>query len=117
AGGNGRGEIEELREVEVVRRRERRESKAQERARSQRVRGVQRKVAMHGLGVRIAPEVLDGSEVTGEDAVGAQPLEAPGVAFLAGFLHAWGGDDDAHAAGASPFDGYAETHHLHEVEL
>src|SRR5207248_8933344 len=70
------GHVEELRQVEIVRWSERGESEVQERARGQRVGGVEGEIPVYGLCVRAVQEMLHCAEVPGEDAVGAESFEA-----------------------------------------
>ncbi len=110
-------EVEQLGEVEIVRRRQRGKAKAQQCAGSQSIGRVEREIAVDGLGVLVLAEVLHRAQVSGEDPVGPQALEALVVAFFAWLLHARRGDHDAHAGRAHPGNGDAEPHQLHEVEL
>ena len=116
-----RAQIAELGQVEVVGRRQRRKSEAEQGARGHRVGRVEGEVAVHreswGGGRAAAAEVLERTEMPREDAVRLQPLEPGIVSLLAGLLHTRGGDDHAEPRGPHLFDRDAEADQLHEVEL
>ena len=111
------GHVEELHQVEIVRRGERGEAEVQERARGQRVGGVEGEIPVHGLCVRAVQEMLHCAEVPGEDAVGAESLEATVVSLLAGLLHPRRRDDRPGSRRAHVLHRDPEPHQLHEVEL
>lgn len=109
----------ELGDVEVVGGRERGEAEREEDPPGERVRGVEREVAVEREGAlaRARAVVVEGAEVPREDPVGGERLEAAVDRLLAGLLHARRRDHGARAGRARAADGLAEARELHEVEI
>src|SRR5256885_14943806 len=82
--GNSGAQIAELREVEIVGGRERRETEGEQGARGDRIGRVEREVTVDGesLARPAPPEVLEVAQMPREDPVGLQALETRVISLL-----------------------------------